>query len=366
MIRTPIDLEGPYELAMSDITFSPRISIDMGTLSVPNPFYNENEPWFDRKRMINVPMRAMNGASSTDFFKQLNQDIVTHLRYEEYLFRYSLITSPSEEQVTLFTKMYADDGIQKRLVILVKASASAGFIVYRSSGDSDELDKLFIEQGGVLDRAASTYVFGSTINNIVNLMKDKNKISYFKCPSFLDGHEPADYMRYLKRNNSKTKFEDWVDEIIHKKVDEAVAAKLIPKFTYTTTLEVEYDENAKTVQISGLLANILGIDDIEKTSTLEMIPTLNLKSYAAVYCDLIEDQYVGDALGPIIRIINLVPTSEVETVTVYENPHYVKCRKSRIHKINIKILDLEGKAIQFENLYSFVIVKLHFRPISNE
>lgn len=80
-----------------------------------------------------------------------------------------------------------------------------------------------------------------------------------------------------------------------------------------------------------------------------------------VYCDIIQDQYVGDTMAPLLRTVRT--SSDKSNVSImYENPHYVPLKTTRLSTINISIMDHFGKQILFSDNLKRTIVKLHFKP----
>jgi hypothetical protein len=82
-----------------------------------------------------------------------------------------------------------------------------------------------------------------------------------------------------------------------------------------------------------------------------------------ILTDLIEDQYFGDAMSPVLYTLNMKSSSNAESVTVLENPHYLPVKKTFISSINIQLFDLTGSPIKFTDLFSLVILKIHFRKL---
>lgn len=54
-------------------------------------------------------------------------------------------------------------------------------------------------------------------------------------------------------------------------------------------------------------------------------------------------------------------SDENEVVRYFENPIYVPVNKTIINTINIKMCDLQGNLIRVNDIFSFVILTLHFR-----
>ena len=82
-----------------------------------------------------------------------------------------------------------------------------------------------------------------------------------------------------------------------------------------------------------------------------------------VYCDLVEDQIVGDSTVKVIRTIPLKhkPGVVAPLATHFhtDNPHYVPVSKRNTQTVEIHIRDDTGHDIPF--IAGKVIVKLHFR-----
>lgn len=363
-IINPITLDMPYEVALVDITYSPRISVEIGKLLVPNLFstlntLNHDSAFtvvYDRKKMLEVSSKCLNGQQSNEYFVGLNKEIKNQLLYEEYLFRHLLVTQTSEKQIQIFTEYYRKNKLDVKLYIL--QSDNLNRIIYSPTGDNDELDQVFLENGGTFDLSNCHYVF---TQEQIDAFKVKATKINLKCPDTLNEQTPLIFQHYLKSGQDANNFDSGCMGEITTAVDDHLKNFRVPYFTYTTELVVNY-KNTLVSTVSGLLSTLMGVEEISIAQTTPFVPNLSIICYAAIYCDLIEDQYVGDALAPILGLINMTANQSNETVTFYENPHYVNCRKSRINRINIQILDLEGNPIQFENIFSYVILKLHFRP----
>ena len=97
------------------------------------------------------------------------------------------------------------------------------------------------------------------------------------------------------------------------------------------------------------------------SSLLQSNPFINTIDHFLVYVDIIEDQYFGDVMAPIIRTVTPTGNTGDLISTDYESPHYVNLKKTSFSSININIRDSQGNLIQFNNLFGKVIVKLHFK-----
>jgi hypothetical protein len=78
-----------------------------------------------------------------------------------------------------------------------------------------------------------------------------------------------------------------------------------------------------------------------------------------VYCNIVEQQIVGDSLVPLLRIIPVEGQHGYLVTKTYENPHYLPVQVKQFQTIEIDIRDDTGKPIPFER--GKVVVSLHFR-----
>lgn len=78
-----------------------------------------------------------------------------------------------------------------------------------------------------------------------------------------------------------------------------------------------------------------------------------------VYCNMVEPNYVGDSLSPLLRVVSTEGVAgEISTMT-YANPMYHSVKKSLVHDIEIDIRDDTGEPVQFTS--GRVVVVLHLR-----
>jgi hypothetical protein len=78
-----------------------------------------------------------------------------------------------------------------------------------------------------------------------------------------------------------------------------------------------------------------------------------------IYCDLVEQQIVGNTLSPLLDVVSAEGTfSEMTRVDILD-PHYVPVLRKDFESIEIAIRDDAGQPVNFK--YGRVLVKLHFR-----
>jgi hypothetical protein len=104
--------------------------------------------------------------------------------------------------------------------------------------------------------------------------------------------------------------------------------------------------------------------ELSKAQAFTFKDNTSVINYAAIYTDIIPEQFFGDSSTPIL--INLISNKSGGVVKTFENPMYLPINRTYISSINIKIVDLQGNLIRFSDDFAYVIVKLHFRKILNE
>ena len=168
------------------------------------------------------------------------------------------------------------------------------------------------------------------------------------------------YVKVPEKDNKKTQKD--VDVEILQQIDKKIDESRIPRFkVLNSSLSVVFYDRVK---LSGNLSTLLSGGTelyIDNSNVLKLTDKLSIVNYAAIYTNIISEQYFGDSLAPVLRCINLVQTDENHIVSYFDNPVYVPVNKSLINSINIKIVDLEGNFIQFKDEYAFVILTLHFK-----
>jgi hypothetical protein len=93
---------------------------------------------------------------------------------------------------------------------------------------------------------------------------------------------------------------------------------------------------------------------------------LNFFDYLMIYCDIIEQQYVGDTCAQLLGTVTKTSSFNTTLEKSFVNPHYLNVNKTYINSININIRDPTGSLVRFENKLSKVLIKLHFKPVTNE
>ena len=137
-------------------------------------------------------------------------------------------------------------------------------------------------------------------------------------------------------------------------------------FTSNNTYILGFVVNkSELISCTGFLKSMLFKNElVEKISSnciFRLEQKMNIINYILLYTNIIEDQYYGEQMSQILRVIPINTYSNKTIETFFENPHYAKVRETLINSINIEIRDLFGDPIQFSDFFSYVIIKLPFK-----
>ena len=78
-----------------------------------------------------------------------------------------------------------------------------------------------------------------------------------------------------------------------------------------------------------------------------------------VYCDIIQAQFVGDALVPLLRIVPVEGVDGQRVSKSFERPHYLPVSRREFETIEVNIKRDTGESVLFE--LGKVLLTLHFR-----
>ena len=99
---------------------------------------------------------------------------------------------------------------------------------------------------------------------------------------------------------------------------------------------------------------------ISKTSTAEREADLEHSFHDLyVYCDIIQSQYVGDALVPLLRIVPVEGKDGQRISKSFVRPQYVPVSRKQFESIEVNIKRDTGETVPFE--FGRVLLTLHFR-----
>lgn len=374
LINPPLIINSTSEVALVDITYAPQISVKVGSITFDNPFYYQDtspryelEPWLLRDKYVTADIKIQNGIDAASFVKLLNFEIEKAALLVEYSNLYEYTFMPNYRhlnQCRIYLqsekeKHFASEGKKYLPRVCAVRVQNKYFIIVPDNKDEFYQNVIVTSGLGFYNSERNRYEV--KVANLRELEKQLFVELLYFVPNEKITPEIAKYYMDLHGSIDGFALIDGISDFISRTKNYRTNWGL-PVFVYEKNLlSVNYSGPMRKPKLSGILKEVINLESVTLNSDIIIMPHLNVKYYAAVYCDFIEDQYVGDAHGPIIRLINLNSNNPSEIVSVYENPHYVKCKKTVINSINIKILDLEGNPILFENKFGFVILKLHIR-----
>jgi hypothetical protein len=391
-------LQGPYQVALVEISNFSNIKIQLGKITFKNPLHGNNF-YENRKESIAFNLSVQNGIALEQFCNALNYEIENNFIKEEYIYRYKLAYECSEDIVETLHKLNNEKKNQKRPILNI-LKKNKPIVQY------DLIDKLespfkekFFKYGAIYDLLKTRYTFMS----IDDLKKDFDLIvmttppeetslevlftkEYFMDKKSLiteDEHLIENHYRIPRKVVEESQVpglkldpqhpaQKAASELAHlsnfwdfyNKENYEKLFKLLPQIIFLNSEKILI-QTYNNIEFDGLISKVINNNDIEKTliikPTLFYLPAnLQLIKYILVYSDIIEAQYFGDVRSAILRTVNL-KAQNLENVTFFDNPHYLNVCKTRIETINIEICDINGNHIQFQDFFSNIHIILHFR-----
>ena len=124
-----------------------------------------------------------------------------------------------------------------------------------------------------------------------------------------------------------------------------------------------YLRNGTKLKLQQGLSDILGlpgnVDIVQTTRGEEAADIRRGMTALYAYSDIVEPQFVGDALVPLLRIIDSKGKHNEIITRKYSRPHYVPVRRNELDIIEINICDNTGEIVSFTS--GKLICKLHLR-----
>ena len=118
------------------------------------------------------------------------------------------------------------------------------------------------------------------------------------------------------------------------------------------------------LQANGVCKEILFHEELIILNKYYHFPNnFNLVKHGIIYCDIIQEQIVGEAYRQVLKIITLDSNENSQILSNNLDLQYVPVKKNFINSINISIQSLTGDYVKFADDFIYTIVKLHFRKI---
>lgn len=129
-------------------------------------------------------------------------------------------------------------------------------------------------------------------------------------------------------------------------------------------MKVDGHFDVSSIYMADKLKYILGFDNFYTAPTALSMARypVDLRGgfYALyIYCDLVDNQVVGDASVPLLRAVNIEGAHGEIICKVYDMPHYLPLTRKEFSAVEINIKDDSGRPVKFK--YGKIIIKLHFR-----
>ena len=140
---------------------------------------------------------------------------------------------------------------------------------------------------------------------------------------------------------------------------------------YTNRISIQIMKGMR-INFSNCLKLLLGVDKTDDIHTNESVSTVTLtnacdldRNYQSiyVYCDILEQTFVGDTKAPLLRNIGVLGKHGATIRKVFDKPMYVPIQKKHFDSIEIDIRSDFGDSMPFMNGKSLMI--LHFRMSKN-
>lgn len=330
-LKRAISIDEEYEVALTEISIPSQCHVKYGVIEFENFTDIPCKPETHK-----IDLFLENGISLNRVAEPLNELIYSYSLKQEYIFRYELLWKTTREMALEFNKK----------------SKNGAYFVFLTKNSAEIIDleeeSLFNEKFKLAGAVYENYKFKFANKDMLPVL---GKYIFIQAAEREDGEDNFEL---------KSEIENLVkDKINNKKIPQFV--NINQKFV------LKYHDKIK---LSGSISMIFtGLNESIYTENSKFTATsdeLSVVNYAAVYTNIIEEQYFGDTLVPILRCVNLPKSRKDNAVIYFENPIYVRVNKRLLNSINIKIADLQGNLISFRDIFSFLIVTLHFRKRKNE
>jgi hypothetical protein len=371
IFRNPIILSEKYEIALCDISYSSQFSAELGCIKFINPFYND-ENIFGRKEYLKICIKTLNGISATEFVKNINVQTFEKILITEFELRLDYAFNKQSVNIERLHKLNfeAKTEFHEPIIPVFKSNIKTlinkdnKFVfefkpVYKifleGEHNSSNLMQLLLEsKKGIYNDEDHTFTFES----IDDLKTTGSQLRILEIPS--ENIDINDYSIFLMTSLSNSFFNE-ADQEMKAFLNVEMLAKLVPRFvSLPNKLLIEYF-NPKPLVLVGLISAMCGLESeskITKTFMCDFDNTVSVVNQACVYCDIIEQQRIGDVMAPVLQVINLRSNPIADTITYFDNPAYLTVNKSIINTINISLYDMSGNPIHFENKFTFLILKV--------
>jgi len=393
-----LELEGDWEVALNEISFSPEFSSSLGTLYIRG-FLNRLDFYYPiHNEHYNIDLGNYQEESCQETFININKRIFEFITTTENRRRHDIFTNPSNFQLEAFELKYNElekksyeTHYKKRVEELQK------YIKLRDKSVKNEVDTLLKTQWPgqkALYEAEIGRLKKSKLFTLYIFAETDEIYDYYFLPSksdrFRDCLQNVQDWKYYPRMGYRIPKQELTSLVNVEKyyvfttdfLNNNHFEYLLPKASEVLT-KVQQDKLRQSLEYFKYEdGNIINVDHVQSNAEIEgrinvffnmahgrtflnskkySFPSfLHFIKYIAIYTDCISPQLFGDSFTQCLMVIS-VQNSNDGVINRYESPFYVPVCKNKISDINIAIKDLEGNPIRFSNPFSQVIVKLHFK-----
>ena len=378
--NTPLVLDGPYEVALANITCTPNIKNDYGEIVIKNFLSHMPLVFDDNNKLDDLSLDLSDAKNLRD---KINTDVQEYITFNQII-----ITSwmkfhmnaakikprSSETIVPVFFDISADfdevwyyipAGYNLNFEKVIKKFTHIGaFLEITEENLYEELTSDFtLEFYPYAEEIVN--LMGKIYFNIIDIPILNNNKSFSKflleiTKSFkkrqLNQYDEID-INFLKIIN---KFDSIYNKI---KLFHLNDTGLIILHAEENDNKLKLTSNKKLNMIAKGICNelIFHNQSIVLNKYYHYPGKFNLVKYGIIYCDIIQEQIVGEDYRQVLQIITLDNSENSQVISNSLDPQYVPVKKNFITSINVSIKSLTGELIKFEDDFIYTILKLHFR-----
>ena len=399
-----ITFNSPHEVALVEMNYAPYFLTELGDVIIKG-YFKETYEIFNPN--IAIPINIYQTTELLEFLTFLNNSIKKAIIFEDNLYRFRSVFVKTS---TILLDLHYNKNKEKlsnnnfSLEVFKKFDDESNYIVLDKEESVFRSDFLAVKNSLGYNKKMMKWEFTNKqlielnqkfklniyltkidLINVINSVNVEKHLDDFIYLEHLDYVEQTDLSLDSKFDilkdleidelSTNTKLFDNV-QIEIKKTSIFKNMIIFPEFkverkidSHKSIVKFELSKVEDVILLTNKLANIFLENDrgfIKNNSLIVLENLIHANNYAMIYTDIIKNQVFGDVNSNVLKIIPIKSSSESEVVTFFDNLHYVPLSKNSFNTINIEIRDLYGNKIKFEDKFTFVIIKLHFRKIKNE
>jgi hypothetical protein len=393
-----LSLKEEHEVALVEINYSSNIKTQLGSVIIHNYY---NEIFSSYTGSLEIPISINNNIEITELLTNINTTINKALIFDLYSYLHTLTHIPINRDLLIdYSDLYLFNKEQNNFAIEVYKTLEVDskfiYIDIERSAYKEEFLKVNpkLKYNSNFRRWEFNYSDIKSLSRKFNIriILVKYDIKNFKntVNKLGNQHEFLQLDQLLEINQIRYNDKDFdlnrdlginlneIDKFIYLdyKNEQLVNFKLFETPLFNLVNDINKNKSAVKISYSNECVDCITLTDklsvlfTEKnksTLTKEKIYIIDSHiqaiNYALIYTDIIRDQYFGDSFINILKMIPLKSSNDNEVVTFFDNLHYVPLCKNKFTSINIEIRDIYGELIQFDDLFTYVILKLHFRKL---